>query len=189
MTGRRRVFFLPVRLFLLPCCLVCKFRKYIAGAEIIIMLLIIRHLFGTELRMSLFLTFFYEITVALWEFMLSASLGILFRSEGFLEKNTLKYMAAVWIVRALMLGIVFLNIRIDHRAGYPLFVKAREGINRVISAVAVAGLFGVIFLSGQSIITTSRRCTVIWKKTGQRRQSGIWKICVHRLKQLPSLYG
>ncbi|MDE7323046.1 MAG: GHKL domain-containing protein [Lachnospiraceae bacterium] len=123
---------------------------YITGAEIIIMMLIIRHLFNTELRMPLFLTFFYEITVALWEFLLSASLGIIFRSEVFPDRNTPEYMAAVWIVRALMLGIAFLA------------VKAREGRNRVISAVAVAGLFGVIFLSGQSIITIDDEQMTTW---------------------------
>ena len=123
---------------------------YITGAEIIIMMLIIRHLFNTELRMPLFLTFFYEITVALWEFMLSAGLGIIFRSEDFLDRNRPEYMAAVWIVRALMPGIAFLA------------VKAREGRNRVISAVAVAGLFGVIFLSGQNIITIDDEQMTTW---------------------------
>lgn len=123
---------------------------YIVGAEIIIILLIIRHLCSTELRMPLFLTFFYEITVALWEFIISASLGIIFRSEGFLDRNTLKYMAAVWIVRVLMLVIAFLA------------VKVREGINRVISVVAVAGLFGVIFLSGQNIITIDDEQMTTW---------------------------
>ena len=123
---------------------------YIAGAEIVIMMLIIRHLFRAELRMPLFLTFFYEITVALWEFMLSASLGIIFRSEGFLDSNMPEYMAAVWIVRALMPGIAF------------LVAKARKGRNRVISAVAVAGLFGVVFLSGQSIITIDDEQMTTW---------------------------
>lgn len=123
---------------------------YIAGAEIVIIMLIIRYLFRTELRMPLFLTFFYEITVALWEFIISAGLGIIFRSEGFLDRNMPEYMAAVWIVRVLMLGIAFLA------------VKARKGINRVISVVAVAGLFGVIFLSGQSIITVEDEQMTTW---------------------------
>ncbi|MCM1194008.1 MAG: GHKL domain-containing protein [Acetatifactor muris] len=114
------------------------------------MMLIIRHLFSAELRMPLFLTFFYEITVALWEFMLSASLGILFRSEGFLDRNMPGYVAAVWIVRALMLGIAVLA------------AKAGEGRNRVISVVAIAGLFGVIFLSGQSIITIDDEQMTTW---------------------------
>ena len=136
---------------------------YITGAEIIIMMLIIRHLFRAELRMPLFLTFFYEITVALWEFIISASLGIIFRSEGFLDRNTLKYVAAVWIVRALMLGIALLIIRVDREMSYPLFsVNARAGRNRIISAIAVAGLFGVVFLSGQSIITIDDEQMTTW---------------------------
>ena len=136
---------------------------YIAGAEIVIMMLIIRHLFRAELRMPLFLTFFYEITVALWEFIISASLGIIFRSEGFLDSNMPEYMAAVWIVRALMPGITFLNIRMDRGVGHPLFsVKAREGRNVSLSAVAVAGLFGVVFLSGQSIITIDDEQMTTW---------------------------
>lgn len=123
---------------------------YITSAEIIIMMLMIRCLFQTELRMPLFLTFFYEIAVALWEFLISAGLAILFRSEDFLDRNTLGFMAAVWIVRALILGIAFLA------------AKAGEGRNKVISGVAVAGLFGVVFLSGQSIITIDEEQMTTW---------------------------
>ena len=122
----------------------------ITGAEILIIILFTRQLYKTELRMIFFLTFFYEIAAALWEFMIAAGLGILFRSEGFLDRNTSEYMAAVWIVRMLMAGILFLA------------VKAREGRNRVISAVAVAGLFGAVFLSGQSIITIDDEQMTTW---------------------------
>ncbi len=123
---------------------------YITGIEIIIMMLIIRHLFKTGLRMPLFLTFFYEITVALWEFIISAGLGILFRSEGFLDRNTPGYMAAVWIVRVLMLGIAFLA------------AKGNGRLRRITSVIAVAGLFGVIILSGQDIITISDEQLTTW---------------------------
>lgn len=123
---------------------------YSIGAEIIIIMLFIRHLFKTELRMPLFLTFFYEIAVALWEFIISASLGILFRSEGFLDVEWPGHMAAVWIVRMFMLVIAFLAVR------------AGEGRNRVISAVAVAGLFGVIYLSEQNIITIDEEQMTTW---------------------------
>jgi hypothetical protein len=37
-----------------------------------------------------------------------------------------------------------------------------EGINRAISAVAVAGLFGVVFLSGQSIIAIDDEQMTTW---------------------------
>ncbi len=123
---------------------------YITGAEIIIIMLIIRHLFKTGLRMPLFLTFFYEITAALWEFIISAGLGVIFRSEGFLDRNTPEYMAAVWIVRMLMIGIAFLAAKGN---GWP---------RRITSVIAVAGLFGVIFLSGQDIIAISDEQLTTW---------------------------
>ena len=125
---------------------------YIAGVEIIILMLIIRRWLGAELRMPLFLIFFYEIAVALWEFMISAGLGILFRSEVFLDSDAPEYMAAVWIVRALTVGIAFLA------------AKVGQGRNRSrsISAVAVAGLFGVVFLSGQNIIPIEEERMTTW---------------------------
>ena len=64
---------------------------FIAGAEMVIIMLILRHLFRAGLRMPLFLMFFYEMTVALWEFMISAGLGIVFRSENFLNRNAPEY--------------------------------------------------------------------------------------------------
>lgn len=123
---------------------------YIAGIEIIIIMLIIRYLFKRELRMPLFLIFFYEITVALWEFIISASLGVIFRSEGFLDRNTTGYMAAVWIVRLLMIGIAFFAVKGNGRP------------RRITSGIAVAGLFGVVFLSGQNIITISDEQMTTW---------------------------
>ncbi len=123
---------------------------YSTGAEIIIIMLIIRHLFKTELRMILFLTFFYEITVALWEFIISAGLGVIFRSEEFLDAKLPGHLAAVWIVRLLMMGIAFLAVKGNGRS------------RRITSVIAVAGLFGVIFLSGQDIITISDEQLTTW---------------------------
>lgn len=125
---------------------------YIAGVEIIILMLIIRRWLGAELRMPLFLIFFYEIAVALWEFMITAGLGILFRSEVFLDSDAPEYMAAVWIVRALMVGIAFLAAKAGQE----------RNRSRSISAVAVAGLFGVVFLSGQNIIPIEEERMTTW---------------------------
>lgn len=89
---------------------------YSTGAEIIVIMLIIRYLFQTELRMPLFLTFFYGMTVALWEFMISAGLGVIFRSEEFLDAKLPGHLAAVWIVRLLMMGIAFLAVKGNGRS-------------------------------------------------------------------------
>lgn len=120
---------------------------YLTGAEIMILTLTAHYLFLAKPRMCLFVIFFYEIAVALWEFILSAGMGVLFRSERFLDAQTPEYLAAVWIVRLLMLGMAFLA------------AKDRDGKNRLLSrtgsGVAVAGLLGVVFLSGQHSITIS----------------------------------
>ena len=47
---------------------------YLTGIEIIFVILIAYYLYAAQPRVSLFLIFFYEIAVALWEFILSAGL-------------------------------------------------------------------------------------------------------------------
>lgn len=139
---------LTVFVTVLSCLSIRQF--YIIGMEIILMMPIARHLFKTEPRMFLFLVFFYEIAVALWEFIVSACLGVLFRSEGFLDTKLPRHTVAVWIVRLIMLGITFLA------------VKVREKRSRIVSVVAIAGLFGVIFISVQDVITISDEQLTTW---------------------------
>lgn len=136
---------------------------YVTGTEIILIILLVRYLIKTELRMPLFLTFFYEIAVLLWEFMMSAFLGILFQSERFLNKNLPEYMIAVWMVRLLMLGIVFWKIRTERIEGeISSSQETGQGINRIISGIAVAGIFGVVFLSGQDVIAIEDEEMTTW---------------------------
>lgn len=99
---------------------------YVTGAEIILIILLVRYLIKTELRMPLFLTFFYEIAVLLWEFMAAAFLGILFQSERFLDKNLPAYMAAVWIIRLLMAGIILWKIRDDKNEDKASSLKKKD---------------------------------------------------------------
>lgn len=120
---------------------------YIIGAEIVILTLVAHYLFMAKSRMCLFLVFFYEVAVALWDFIISAGLGVLFRSESFLDEKASEYIAAVWLVRLLMLGIAFL-------AAKETGSKNRQS-PRIISGVAVAGLLGIVFLAGQHTIAIS----------------------------------
>ncbi len=125
------------------CCFSDR-QFYITGAEIIIMVLPVWYLFRTKMRMFLFLIFYYEIAAALWEFMVSAGLGVLFRSEDFLDMRRPEHMAAVWIVRLLMLGAAFLVFRAGGKEG--------GTSRRFVSMTAVAGLIGMVLLSGQNVI-------------------------------------
>lgn len=136
---------------------------YMTGAEIVMLLMMIRYLMKTELRMPLFLLFFYEMTVSLWEFMISAFLGILFQSENFLSIEQPEHMAAVWIVRLLMTGIVLWKMRDNQDEEESSFSqKAGQGINRILSGIAVAGIFGVVFLSGQNVIAIEDEEMTTW---------------------------
>jgi len=127
---------------------------YLMGIEITFVILIAYYLYAAELRVCLFLIFFYEVTIALWEFILSAGMGVIFQSDNFLDMRSHEYIAAVWIVRLFMLGIAFLTIK-SHKRNEKLS-------SRIIAGVAIAGLFGVVLLSGQNTITISDDQLTTW---------------------------
>lgn len=127
---------------------------YIVGVEIIVLTLIAYCLFAAQPRMCLFLTFFYEITVALWEFIISAGLAVAFQSDSFLNAKSFEFIVAVWIVRLLMLGVLFVA------------VKAQKSENkqslRIINGVGVAGFLGIVLLSGQNTIAIDDDLLTTW---------------------------
>ena len=127
---------------------------YLMGAEIMVLVLAAHYLFMAEPRMCLFLTFFYEIAVALWEFLISAGLGVVFQSESFLNVQSPEYAAAVWIVRLFMLGIVLVITKAKES-------KGRQS-SRIIAWVAIMGLLGIVLLSGQHTIAIDEDQLTIW---------------------------
>lgn len=127
---------------------------YLKGIEIVFVILIAYYLYAAQLRMCLFLTFFYEATVALWEFILSAGLGVIFQSDRFLDMRSNGYTAAVWIVRLFMLGIAFLTVK-SHKRNEKLS-------SRIVAGVAIAGLLGVVLLSGQNTIAIDDDQLTTW---------------------------
>lgn len=129
-------------------------QTYIAGAETIILTVILYCLFAAKLRMSLFVTFFYEMTVALWEFIISAGLGVAFHSNSFLNVKSFGYMASVWIVRLLMLGMTFQIKKTSKRNN--------KQASRAIAGAALAGFLGVVLLSGQNAIAISDDQLTVW---------------------------
>ena len=127
---------------------------YLTGIEMIFVILIAYYLYAVQPRMSLFLIFFYEAAVALWEFILSAGLGVIFQSDRFLDMRSNGSIAAVWIVRLFMLGIVFLTVK-SH--------KRNETLSpRIIDGIAMAGLLGTVLLSGQNTIPINDDQLTTW---------------------------
>lgn len=115
----------------------------VMAIELLVIAAIAWYYLRKQLQLCLFLIFFYEIGVGLWDFLLSACLGVLFHSENFVNTDTLEYLAAIWLVRLLMLGIsVILTKQYQKTAG----------TMRLFSIIVILGLFGTLILSQQKIL-------------------------------------
>lgn len=122
--------------------------------EIIILSAVTWYCLRTQLRMCLFLIFFYEIGITFWEFLISAWLGVLFDQKLFIEAGTIESLSGIWLVRILMLLITVLLFKKQHtRKGWLL---------KLTSIIAVLGLFSIISLSQQSVLPFSDDQLIGW---------------------------
>lgn len=115
----------------------------ILAAEIMVVSALAWYYHREQLRLCLFLIFFYEIGVALWDFLLSAGLGVLFRSERFIDPNVPEFLIGIWLVRLLMLGIA---LTLGKQRQNP------AGAMRLASIIVILGLFGAVTLSQQTVL-------------------------------------
>lgn len=123
----------------------------LAGTEIALFFLASQLLYWDNPRICLFLAFFCEVSFAQWDFIASAGLKVLSGSD---ELTPLESMAAVLIVRLLMLGAGVFIIK-----GKQLAYKRAF---RVLSMCAVSGLLGVITLSEQHIVVLDDDLLTTW---------------------------
>lgn len=96
-----------------------------------------------KVNLCLFLAIFYEIGVGLWDFLFQACLGVLFRSENFIDSQAPEYLAGIWLVRLVMLGMAVFLAKQQKKSSTP---------SRLASAAAMLGLFGAVTLSQQTIL-------------------------------------
>lgn len=142
---RKKAFWLSA----LGSCLITVFQIVavpsigILTTEILIVSAITWYYRWEQLHLCLFVMFFYEVGVALWDFLLSASLGILFHSEGFIDPNVPEFLIGIWLVRLLMLGIA---IALEKQR------QKTAGAMRLASIIVILGLFGAVTLSQQTIL-------------------------------------
>ena len=109
---------------------------------------------GAELRMGLFVGIFYEIGISFWSFLLSAWLGVLFRSQDFLGTETLAGQSALWLLHGLLAGLaVWLSRKRE---------MERKSVFRGISALTVAGFLAVITLSEQNVLGIPDDTLYMW---------------------------
>ena len=114
----------------------------VSGTEVLFLLAISWYYLRKKLNICLFLIFFYESGVALWDFLLQAGLGILFGSGNFLDSSAPEYLAGIWLVRLLMIGIAVMAV--NHKLALS---------TRMASAFALLSLFGTVTLSEQTTLT------------------------------------
>lgn len=122
----------------------------IASVEIAVLTAILCRLVRRQPRICLFLVFFYEVAVGLWEFLVSAGMSVLLRSAKFMDADAPEYLISVWLVRLLMLAATALLVRQQNKAV------------RLASVIAISGLFGTIGLSQQQAVPLGDDQLVAW---------------------------
>lgn len=121
--------------------------------EIFVITAIAWYYLRKRINLCLFLAIFYEIGVALWDFLFQAGLGILFRSENFIDPNAPAHLAGIWLVRLVMLGLTAFLAKQQEKSSVSM---------RLASVVATLGLFGAVTLSEQKILPLSDDQTGTW---------------------------
>ena len=109
---------------------------------------------GAELRMGLFVGIFYEIGVSFWSFLLLAWMGVLFRSQDFLNTGTLAGQSALWLLHGLLAVLAAWLSR-----GWEI---NRKSAFRAVSALTLAGFLGVITLSEQTVLAIPDDTLYMW---------------------------
>ena len=109
---------------------------------------------GAKLRMGLFVGIFYEIGVSFWSFLLPAWMGVLFRSQDFLNTGTLAGQSALWLLHGLLAVLAVWLSR-----GWEI---NRKSAFRAVSALTLAGFLGVITLSEQTVLAIPDDTLYMW---------------------------
>lgn len=125
----------------------------VMAVDILVLAAVAGYYVRKNINLCLFLAIFYEIGVALWDFLFQAGLGILFRSEKFIDPETLEYLVGIWLVRLVMLALAVFLARQQEKSAVPM---------RLASVVVMLGLFGAVTLSEQTVLPLSDDQTGTW---------------------------
>lgn len=123
------------------------------GLEILLLLAVLVTAYRAKSKMGLFLLFFYEIGIVLWEFLVSVGLAILTKQNSVPNQGNVLNLVAVWIVRGLMIGLALFLYK-DR--------ESRPGSFRLTTLFAVVTLVAVVAVSEQSLLPLDREVTFNW---------------------------
>ena len=121
--------------------------------ELLIITAVTWYCLRDKLNLCLFLIFFYEVGVGLWDFLLQAGLGIMFRSKNFINPNAMEYLAGIWLVRLLMFIGAITLVKQEH---------PNAGTLRALSVLVILGMFGAVTLSEQTILPLNEEQVGTW---------------------------
>lgn len=123
------------------------------GAEVLLLAGTAWYSLRGKRNLCLFLAFSYEIGVGLWDFLLQAAFGILFRSGDFLNPAVPQHLAGIWLARLAMLGIAAAWAKQKEKSPVSM---------RLASSLALFGLLGAVTLSEQRILPLNEDQTGAW---------------------------
>lgn len=125
----------------------------VLAVELLVITAVTWYCLRDKLNLCLFLIFFYEVGVGLWDFLLQAGLGIMFRSENFINPNAMEYLAGIWLVRLLMFIGAIMLVKQEH---------PNAGTLRALSVLVILGMFGAVTLSEQTILPLNEDQVGTW---------------------------
>ena len=123
------------------------------AVELLVITAVARYYLRDKINLCLFVGFFYEVGVGLWDFLLQAGLGILFHSQRFIDAAALESLAGIWLVRALMLGAAVVLIKQHERSDVAM---------RSLSILVMLGMFGAVTMSEQRILPLNEDLVGTW---------------------------
>ena len=112
------------------------------------------HLQTHRLRMSLFMSVFYEIAAALGQFLLAAGMGILSGSPEFLVRELPLGQAVLWLFYGLLAAAAVIILRIPKLSERFAF--------RGAGALSLAGFLAVVTLSEQRVLEIPADTLYMW---------------------------
>lgn len=112
------------------------------------------YLLRKDPRMSFFLGGFFELACALWQFLLSAGLGLVFHTDSFVDPLHLNAQAGAW------LAIVFFSLLTLYGARHP--DMAEQENFRLVSLPVLGGFLGIITLSQEKPPFFSEDTMDVW---------------------------
>lgn len=107
-----------------------------------------------DIRMSLFVSIFFEIAISFWQFLFGAGMGILFHSTVFLDNTSFGGQIAIWLLHFILISLV---IYISNRTD----MTGREAY-RLAAVIALVGFIAVIILSEQTILAIPDNTLDMW---------------------------